>query len=100
MAIRASWALDREEGTAGYAPRFRKLSEAISKCNADDRRRRSIARPSSRLGTRTDDRQLRFIYRFYFAGAIARSLFWIAHFPAPERDWPRWKSRGNSKFHA
>src|SRR6266542_439260 len=98
MAIGAGWPFNRKKRSAGYAPRFRKFSEAISERNPDDRWRRSIARPASGAGSRTEDRQSRFVHRFHFTETIARPLLCVGHFPAPERDWSLRKPGRNSKF--
>src|SRR5206468_700617 len=98
MAIRASWPFDRQERSAGHAPRVREFSASLSRRNANDCRRRSIARSTSRLGARTEDRQSRFVCRFHFAGAVARPLLWIAHFRASERNRRRREPGRNSKF--
>ena len=50
-------------------------------------------------------RELKIDNRVSFTGFISQEqlrgpLLWIAHFPAPERDRPRRKSGGNSKFNA
>ena len=52
------------------------------------------------VGARIEDRGARVIHRVRFAGAIARDLLPLAHFPAPEPDRPRRKPGGNSEFNA
>src|SRR5436190_24213926 len=100
MAIRASLSSDRQERSIGRAPRFRQFFGAISKIDADDRRRRAITRRTSKAGWRNEDRQTRFIYRLYFAGPTARQLLCVTYFPASERNRACRKSGGNSKFNA
>src|SRR5215472_16567651 len=100
MAFRAGGPINREEGSAGNASGFRSFRSSIPKRNADDCGRRAVAQGTRDIGARIEDRGARVIQRVPFPGAIARDLLPVPHFPAPEPDWPRWKSGRYSEFNA
>src|SRR5215470_7634558 len=98
MAVRAGGPINRKKRSAGNPSRFRSLRSSIPKRDADDCRRRAVARRTRDVGARIEDPRV--IHWVRFAGPIARDLLPLAHFPAPEPDWLRRKSGGNSEFNA